>query len=61
MSLPERILGSPLVQPSGPATSGVLVFGAVVSLLGDSFYFVGLASQVAARTDRRLTADGGTR
>ena len=61
MSLPERILGSPLVQPLRTRDYRLLVFGAVVSLLGDGFYFVALAWQVAARTDWRLTANGGTR
>ena len=46
MFLPERILGSPLLQPLGSRDYRLLVFGAVVSLLGDGFYFIALAWQV---------------
>lgn len=46
MSLPERILGSPLLQPLRGRDYRLLVFGAVVSLLGDGFYFIALAWQV---------------
>jgi hypothetical protein len=46
MSLPDRILGSPLVQPLHTRDYRLLVFGAVVSLLGDGFFYVALAWQV---------------
>ncbi|HET7182028.1 MAG TPA: hypothetical protein VFI15_07345, partial [Candidatus Limnocylindrales bacterium] len=46
MSLPDRILGSPLLQPLRTRDYRLLVFGAVVSLLGDGFYFIALAWQV---------------
>jgi DHA3 family tetracycline resistance protein-like MFS transporter len=46
MSLPDRILGSPLLQPLRGRDYRLLVFGAVVSLLGDGFYFIALAWQV---------------
>ena len=46
MSLPGRILGSPLLQPLRARDYRLLVFGAVVSLLGDGFYFIALAWQV---------------
>jgi DHA3 family tetracycline resistance protein-like MFS transporter len=46
MSLPDRILGSPLLQPLQGRDYRLLVFGAVVSLLGDGFYFIALAWQV---------------
>ena len=46
MSLQERILGSPLLQPLGTRDFRLLVIGSVVSLLGDGFYFVALAWQV---------------
>jgi DHA3 family tetracycline resistance protein-like MFS transporter len=46
MSLPDRILGSPLLQPLRTRDYRLLVFAAVVSLLGDGFYFVALAWQV---------------
>jgi hypothetical protein len=61
MSLPERIAGSPLVQPNRTGDYRLLVFGAVVSLLSDGFYFVALAWQVAARTDPRFATNGGIR
>ena len=46
MSLAERILGSPLLRPLGTRDYRLLVFGAIVSLLGDGFYFIALAWQV---------------
>lgn len=46
MSLPDRILGSPLLQPLRARDYRLLVFGSVVSLLGDGFYFIALAWQV---------------
>ncbi|HEX2625416.1 MAG TPA: MFS transporter [Candidatus Limnocylindrales bacterium] len=46
MSLPDRILGSPLLQPLRTRDYRLLVVGAVVSLLGDGFYFIALAWQV---------------
>jgi len=46
MSLSDRILGSPLMQPLRTRDYRLLVFAAVVSLLGDGFYFVALAWQV---------------
>lgn len=46
MTLPDRILGSPLLQPLRTRDYRLLVVGAVVSLLGDGFYFIALAWQV---------------
>ena len=46
MSLSDRILRSPLLQPLGTRDFRLLVFAAVVSLLGDGFYFIALAWQV---------------
>lgn len=46
MSLPDRILGSRLIQPLRTRDFRLLAFGAVVSLLGDGFYFIALAWQV---------------
>src|SRR5215217_3762759 len=46
MSLSDRILGAPLMQPLRTRDYRLLVFGAVVSLLGDGFFFVALAWQV---------------
>jgi len=46
MSFRERILGSALIQPLHTRDYRLLVFAAIVSLLGDGFYFVALAWQV---------------
>jgi DHA3 family tetracycline resistance protein-like MFS transporter len=46
MSLPSRLLGSALLQPLGTRDYRLLVLAAVISLLGDGFYFVALAWQV---------------
>jgi DHA3 family tetracycline resistance protein-like MFS transporter len=46
MSLPDRILGSPMLTPLRTRDYRLLVFAAVVSLLGDGFYFIALAWQV---------------
>lgn len=46
MSLPDRILGSPLIQPLHTRDFRLLAFAAIVSLLGDGFYFIALAWQV---------------
>ena len=46
MSLPARILGSPLLRPLGTRDYRLLVLGSIVSLLGDGFYFIALAWQV---------------
>jgi len=46
MPLLERILGSPLFQPLQARDYRLLALGAVVSLLGDGFYFIALAWQV---------------
>ncbi len=46
MSLRQRILGSALIQPLHTRDYRLLVFAAIVSLLGDGFYFVALAWQV---------------
>lgn len=46
MSLPSRILGSPMLQPLRTRDYRLLVSGAIVSLLGDGFYFIALAWQV---------------
>ena len=46
MRLPERILASPLVRPLETRDYRLLVIGAVVSLLGDGFFYVALAWQV---------------
>lgn len=46
MSFRERILGSALIQPLHTRDFRLLVFAAIVSLLGDGFYFVALAWQV---------------
>jgi DHA3 family tetracycline resistance protein-like MFS transporter len=46
MSLSERILGSPLIQPLRARDFRLLAFAAIVSLLGDGFYFIALAWQV---------------
>jgi DHA3 family tetracycline resistance protein-like MFS transporter len=46
MGLPERILASPLVRPLETRDYRLLVIGAVVSLLGDGFFYVALAWQV---------------
>ncbi|HXG25909.1 MAG TPA: MFS transporter [Candidatus Binatia bacterium] len=46
MSRVDRALGSPLLQPLRTRDYRLLVFGALVSLLGDGFYFVALAWQV---------------
>jgi DHA3 family tetracycline resistance protein-like MFS transporter len=48
MSLSDRILGSPLLQPLRTRDYRLLVVAAVVSLLGDGFYYVALAWQVYA-------------
>lgn len=46
MSLSDRILGAPLMQPLRTRDYRLLVVAAIVSLLGDGFYFVALAWQV---------------
>ena len=46
MSLSDRILGSQLIQPLHTRDFRLLAFGAIVSLLGDGFYFIALAWQV---------------
>ena len=46
MSFRERILGSALIQPLHTRDFRLLAFAAIVSLLGDGFYFVALAWQV---------------
>jgi DHA3 family tetracycline resistance protein-like MFS transporter len=46
MSLRDRILGSPMLTPLRTRDYRLLVFAAVVSLLGDGFYFIALAWQV---------------
>jgi len=46
MSFRERIRGSALIQPLHTRDFRLLAFAAVVSLLGDGFYFVALAWQV---------------
>jgi hypothetical protein len=46
MSLSDRILGAPLMQPLRTRDYRLLVIGAVVSLLGDGFFYVALAWQV---------------
>jgi DHA3 family tetracycline resistance protein-like MFS transporter len=46
MTLFDRMRGSPLARPLEGRDYRLLVFGAVVSLLGDGFFFVALAWQV---------------
>ena len=46
MSFRERVLGSALIQPLHTRDFRLLAFAAIVSLLGDGFYFVALAWQV---------------
>jgi hypothetical protein len=48
MSFARRLLGSPLFRPLGARDFRLLAFAAVVSLLGDGFYYVALAWQVYA-------------
>jgi predicted MFS family arabinose efflux permease len=46
MSFAQRLLGSRLAQPLRKRDYRLLAFGAVVSLLGDGFFYVALAWQV---------------
>ena len=46
MSLAQRLLGSPMLQPLRGRDYRLLIFGAIVSLLGDGFYLIALAWQV---------------
>src|SRR5919107_5759337 len=46
MTLPERILGSTLLQPLATRDYRLLAFASIVSLLGDGFFYVALAWQV---------------
>ena len=46
MKVFERMLDSPMAQPLARRDYRLLVFGAIVSLLGDGFFYVALAWQV---------------
>lgn len=46
MSFRKRLLGSALIQPLHTRDFRLLAFAAIVSLLGDGFYFIALAWQV---------------
>lgn len=46
MALAQRLAASPMLQPLRGRDYRLLIFGAIVSLLGDGFYFIALAWQV---------------